>query len=122
MQPVENINNKEQRKILTNPLTNYNVLVLDQTLEHNSSVSFVNTSVWRSGSDYDANVSAGLFELNDKKNTYNLGGKFAVSNLVNYLPDGKTQTGLSHELHLQKTSGTLQLYAFAGKNRYKIYE
>ena len=102
---VENINNKEQRKILTNPLTNYNVLVLDQTLEHNSSVSFVNTSVWRSGSDYDANVSAGLFELNDKKNTYNLGGKFAVSNLVNYLPDGKTQTGLSHELHVQKTSG-----------------
>lgn len=102
---VENASSKDQRQILTNPLTNYNVVVLDQTLKHNSSVSFINTSVLRSGPDYDANVSAGLFELNDKKNTYNVGGKLAVSNLVNYLPDGKTQTGLSHELHVQKTSG-----------------
>ena len=102
---VENTDSKAQIKIPTSTLTNYNVFVLDQTLKHNSSVSFVNTSVLRSGSDYDANVSAALFELNDKKNTYNLGGKFAVSNLVNYLPDGKTQTGFSHELHFQKTSG-----------------
>jgi hypothetical protein len=101
---VENTS-KEQRQILTNPLTNYNVIVLDQTLKHNSSVSFVNTSVLRSGEDYDANVSAALFELNDKKNTYNLGGKFAMSNLYNYLPDGKTQSGFSHEIHFQKTSG-----------------
>jgi hypothetical protein len=102
---IEDIGTKQQRKVLTDPLTNYNVLVLDQTLKHNSSVSFVNTNVWRSGTDYDANVSAGLFELNDKKNTYNLGGKLAVSNRINYLPDGKTETGLSHELHFGKTSG-----------------
>ena len=102
---IENTS-KEQRQILTNPLTNYNVIVLDQTLKHNSSVSFVNTSVLRSGPDYDANVSAALFELNDKKNTYNLGGKFAMSNLYNYLPDGKTQSGFSHEIHFQKTSGS----------------
>ncbi len=102
---LENTDTKEQRKLLTDPITNYNIIVLDQTLKHNSSVSFVNTDVWRSGSDYDANVSAGLFELNDKKNTYNLGGKFAVSNLLDYLPDHKTQTGFSHEVHLNKTSG-----------------
>ncbi|MEO8711847.1 MAG: DUF5916 domain-containing protein, partial [Parafilimonas sp.] len=101
---VENTS-KEQRQILTDPLTNYNVIVLDQTLKHNSSVSFINTSVLRSGSDYDADVSAALFELNNKKNTYNLGGKFAMSNLYNYLPDGKTQSGFSHEIHFQKTSG-----------------
>ncbi|HVX27863.1 MAG TPA: DUF5916 domain-containing protein [Parafilimonas sp.] len=102
---LENTSTKEQRKVLTDPITNYNIIVLDQTLKHNSSVSFVNTDVWRSGSDYDANVSAGLFELNDKTNTYNLGGEFAVSNRMNYLPGGKTQTGYSHELHLNKTSG-----------------
>ena len=28
-----------------------------------------------------------------------------MSNLYNYLPDGKTQTGFSHEIHFQKTSG-----------------
>ena len=79
---VEDISTKDHTKIQTSSLTNYNVFVLDQTLKHNSSVSFVNTSVLRSGADYDANVSAALFELNDKKNTYNLGGKFAISNLI----------------------------------------
>jgi len=102
---IENTSNKQQRKMLTDPLTNYNIIVLDQTLKHNSSVSFVNTDVWRSGTDYDANVSAGLFELNDKTNTYNLGGKFAVSNRFNYLPGDKTQTGFNHEIHFNKTSG-----------------
>ncbi len=102
---ITNTASKEEWKEQTAPLTNYNVLVLDQTLKHNSSVSLVNTNVWRSGHDYDANVTAGLFELNDKKNTYNLGGKLAVSNRYGYLSDGKTQTGFSHELHVGKTSG-----------------
>lgn len=102
---IENTATKEERQVLTDPLTNYNVLVLDQTMKNNSSISFINTNVWRSGHDYDANVSAGLFELNDKKNTWNVGGKLAVSNRFGYLQDGKTQTGVSHELHFGKTSG-----------------
>lgn len=102
---IANNNDKEERQYLTSPLTNYNVFVLDQTLKHNSSVSFINTNVWRSGDDYDANVSAALFDLYDKKNTWNWGGKFASSNRFHYLPDGKTQTGFSHELHFGKTSG-----------------
>lgn len=102
---IENTDTKEKRKILTDPLTNYNVLVLDQTLKNNSSVSLINTNVWRSGHDYDANVTAGLFELNNKKNTGNLGGKLAMSNRFGYLPGDKTQSGFSHELHVAKTSG-----------------
>lgn len=102
---IENTATKKERQSLTDPLTNYNVFVLDQTMKNNSSVSLINTSVWRSGKDYDADVTAGLFELNDKKNTYNLGGKLAVSNRFGYLADGKTETGLSHELHIGKTSG-----------------
>ena len=102
---IDNSGNKQERKILTSPLTNYNVFVLDQTLKHNSSVSFVNTNVWRAGSDYDANVSAALFELNDKKNVWNLGGEIAASNRFHYLPGDKTQTGFSHNIHVQKTSG-----------------
>ncbi len=108
---IEDTFTKQQRKIFTNPLTNYNELVLDKTLKHNSSVSFVNTNVWREGNEYDANVSAGLFELFDKKNTWNLGGKLAMSNRFNYaqhsagLPGNKTQTGFSHELHFGKSSG-----------------
>lgn len=102
---IENAQTKEQYKFETDPLTNYNILVLDQTMKYNSSVSLVNTNVWRSGSDYDANVTAALFDLNNKKNRYNVGGKLAVSNLTGMQPNGKTITGFSHELYFGKTSG-----------------
>jgi hypothetical protein len=84
---------KTRRKIQTNPLTNYNIIVLNQSLKNNSSVSLVNTNVWRNGKDYDANVTAALFDFNDKKNTWNTGGKLASSNLAGYLPGGKTLSG-----------------------------
>jgi hypothetical protein len=96
---------KNQRKIQTSPLTNYNIIVLNQSLRHNSSISFVNTDVLRSGSDYDANVSAALFDLNDKTNTWNVGGKLASSSLAHYLSDRKTQTGYNHSIYFGKTSG-----------------
>jgi hypothetical protein len=94
-----------ERTVETSPLTNYNIIVLDQSLKHNSSISFINTSVIRSGGDYDADVAAGLFDLYDKSNTWNFGGKLAVSNLTNYLPGGKTLTGYSHNLYFGKASG-----------------
>lgn len=96
-------NNRQVRKIETSPLTNYNIIVLDQTLKNNSSISFINTNVLRSGSDYDANVSAGIFNLNNKKNTYNVNGKFAVSHLTNH--SHSTSTGYSHNLFFGKTGG-----------------
>jgi hypothetical protein len=52
----------------TAPITNYNVLVLDQSLKNNSSISLINTSVVRAGKDYDANVTAALWDFYDKKN------------------------------------------------------
>ncbi|MGB3154813.1 MAG: DUF5916 domain-containing protein, partial [Chitinophagaceae bacterium] len=97
--------NKVQRKIETSPLTNYNILVLDQTLKNNSSVSLINTNVLRSGADYDANVTSVLFDFNDKKNTWNTGGYVGTSNLMNYLPGGKTKSGYTHNLYFGKTSG-----------------
>ncbi len=96
---------KHQRKIQTNPLTNYNIIVLNQSLKNNSSVSLVNTNVWRNGADYDANVTAALFDFTDKKNTWNAGGKLASSNLPGYLPGGKTLSGYSHNIYFGKKSG-----------------
>lgn len=93
---------KEQRQVIVDPLTNYSVIVLDQTMKNNSSVSLINTNVWRSGNDYDANVTAALFSLNDKKNTWNVSGKAAFSSLIGYLPDGKTQKGYSHNVFMGK--------------------
>ncbi len=93
----------ETRKELNMPLTNYNVLVLDQTLKNNSSISLVNTNVWRSGDAYDANVTSGLFDFNDKKNKWNIGGNVSFSNLLG--KDGKNTTGYAHSIYLGKTSG-----------------
>jgi len=85
------------------PLTNYNVFVLDQTLKHNSSISLVNTNVLRSGSDYDANVTSALFDFNNKKNSWNIGGNVSFSNIMG--GGNKTVTGYAHSIYLGKTSG-----------------
>ena len=94
---------KETRKEINMPLTNYNVFVLDQTLKNNSRVSLVNTNVWRSGNDYDANVTSALFDFNDKKNKWNIGGNVSASNLLG--KDGKNTTGYAHSVYFGKTSG-----------------
>jgi hypothetical protein len=105
---VEDAHGK-QRKIETNPLTNYNILVLDQSLKNNSSVSLINTNVLRDGNDYNANVSALVFNINNKKNIYNWNGKIALSNLYN--KDGHTVTGYMHNLGFGKTSGRFTFQA-----------
>ena len=94
-----------KRKIETSPITNYNILVLNQSLSNNSSVTLINTDVLRSGSDYDANVTAALFDFNDKKNMWNVGGKLATSSLIGSYPEKKYQNGYSHSVYFGKTSG-----------------
>jgi hypothetical protein len=101
---VEDVN-KNRREIETSTLTNYNIIVLNQSLKNNSSVSLINTNVLRSGNDYDANVTAGLFDFFDKKNTWNLGGKLATSTLTGVLPGGKNENGYSHNIYFGKVSG-----------------
>ena len=92
----------EERKIQTNPLTNYNILVLNQSLKHNSSIGLINTNVMRGSHDYSANVVAGLVDLNDKKNMWKIGGKVAFSSLIGYLPGSKNQNGYSHTIYFGK--------------------
>jgi hypothetical protein len=102
---VQNSVDNGERKIESFPLTNYNMIVLDKTLKNNSSVSFVNTNVLRSGSQYDANVSMALFNLFDKKNTWNVGGQLGISNLIGAGENGKTITGYIHSYYFGKQSG-----------------
>ncbi|MEL7221056.1 MAG: DUF5916 domain-containing protein [Bacteroidota bacterium] len=91
--------------VLTDPLTNYNVLVLDQNLANNSYATLINTTVMRESDAYDANVTGTDFLLRNKSNTYSIGGRAALSQ--KYHTD---QTDLGHTvaLRLRKTSGNLQ--------------
>jgi hypothetical protein len=68
-----------QRDILTQPFTNYNMVVLDQSLKNNSYVHLANTNTSYSG--YIGNVTASSFRLIDRKQKYALSGLGAYSHL-----------------------------------------
>ena len=91
----------ESRKVIVEPLTNYNVLVLDQRFRKNSSVTFINTNVTRNGHYRDANVSGLAWDLNTKANTYNLSGNVKYS-IINQTED---KTGVFSTINFAETSG-----------------
>jgi hypothetical protein len=114
---IQNNDTNEIRKEVIEPLTNYNMLVLDQRFNQNSSVSFVNANTTRNGSFRDANVSALLFDLNTKANTYNLYGDFKYST-INTTED---YTGFKTSLNFAKTSGKYR-YLLSGKYLSRDYD
>jgi hypothetical protein len=114
---ILNTDTNETRKEVIEPLTNYNVLVLDQRFRQNSSVTFVNTNTTRNGSFRDANASALVFDLNTKANTYNLFGDFKFSDVK----DISNYTGYKTSLRFGKTSGRYR-YSVSGKYISKDYD
>lgn len=109
---VRNDDTGETRLETLSPLTNYNVLVFDQRFRKNSSVSLVNTNVTRNGEFRDANVSALVWDLNTKKNTYNLSGDFKYSYVNNHF-DLEDKKGTSAYINLGETSGKYR-YSIGG--------
>lgn len=89
----------------TQPLTNYNITVLDQSLKNNSYVTLVNTNVMRQGSTYDANLMGMLFRLANKENKYTIEGRGALSQ--RYFSDS-TARGHTYGLKVGKISGRFQ--------------
>lgn len=113
---IQNTESKEKRRVQTNPITNYNVVVLDQVLRNNSFLTFTNTNVMRAGHYYDANVSRLDFKLADKGNEYAVQAFGAMSNKYD---EGEAIQGKSWRGELAKISGNLRLNAsqtFIGKN------
>ena len=99
-----------KRKVLSQPLTNYNILVLDQTFMKNSYVSLINTNVYYDKGGNMANVTGTEFKIADKKNMYAILGsaalsqKFDSSNISNTL-------GHKYQIEIGKISGNFQ-YAY----------
>jgi hypothetical protein len=90
--------------IETQPLTNYNVFVLDQGLRNNSYFALINTNVLREGSWPDANVVGTDFTLRDKPNDFAISGLGAVS--MRFIGDS-VDDGFKFRVALQKTSGNV---------------
>jgi hypothetical protein len=97
----QNTKTNEIRKETVEPLANYSVLVLDQRFRKNSSIAFVNTNVTRDGNFRDGNVTALVWDLNTKKNTYNLAGDFKYS----YINSIEAKKGINSQLNFSETSG-----------------
>ncbi len=88
------------REIRTQPFTNYNVLVADQTLDNNSYVSLINTNV--SFEDYLSNVAAVDFRFDDAQSEYSVKGTGAFS----YTDiKGNSESGFRTDLSFGKISG-----------------
>ena len=102
---IKNTTTNQNRKELIEPFTNFNVFVLDQRFRKNSSISFVNTSVIRNEEARDANVSALVFDLNTKANTYKLSGDTKFSYINDF---GNIKRGTNSSLFFGDTKGKYQ--------------
>jgi hypothetical protein len=108
---IENTLTGAKREVLTDPLTNYNVLVLDQNLKNNSSVTLINTNVLRSGHYYDANVTGLRFNLNNKTNMWSIGGGGTYNQKTGVDVDPDVASGHSFGIEAGKSSGNFQFSA-----------
>ncbi len=100
-----------QRRILTDPFTNYNIVVLDQALKNNSSAYVINTSVLRAHNYDDANVTGAGFNLLNKANTYRVNASGALSQVFQF--DGEkldysNKRGYKYYATIGKVSGNFQ--------------
>jgi hypothetical protein len=98
-------------RLQTEPLTNYNIIVLDQALKNRSSVTFTNTNVLRKGNSRNANVSAIDLSLFDKKNKHLL---FVDGIYSTVWGKQGSYDGYKADLRYQKVSGKLQYLFDAG--------
>jgi hypothetical protein len=93
----------QEIKVMTQPFTNYNMLVFDQSLKNNSYFSIYNTNVYMGDFSYTANVTGTQFRLVEKSNTYAFTGLLNISQ--KYHPD--TAAALGHKIYAraEKISG-----------------
>jgi hypothetical protein len=106
---ITNSDTGEKRAEVVEPFTNYNILVVDQQFNGNSAISLINTNVIRNGSFRDANATAIVADLINKRNTYRINTELRMSN-VNY-QNSDLETGFSSSLFVGKIHGNFR-YSF----------
>jgi len=110
---IEDTLTGETRKEFMAPLSNYNVLVIDQVLKNNSYITFTNTNVSRQGNKRNANVEKLQVQIGTKENRYTFYGDLAFSHVredQNREYQNKT-TGFASLLRFEKSSGNFRFKA-----------
>ena len=106
------------RSKITEPLANYNIFVLDQQYNQNSSITLINTNVTRNGHFRDGNVSGFLFDIFNKSNSFNFRGEAKMSNV------NKTKqniTGFASSFAIERTKGNFR-YEFEHEFANETYD
>nr|WP_320119165.1 DUF5916 domain-containing protein [uncultured Marinifilum sp.] len=108
----------ETRKVKTQPFTNYNMLVVDQSMKNESYVSLFNTNLYVPETDYIANVTGTEFIFKNAKRTHKIEGKGIVSQ--RYEKNTSDQIGHFHEIEVGKINGqfTWEFYHSIISDRY----
>jgi hypothetical protein len=91
------------RRVLTQGFTNYNMLILDQSLKNNSYFDFLNTNVEMPDIGYTADVTGIDFKLANKKYTYAFMGDALLSQ--KYSPHSLADLGYHYSLAFGKIKG-----------------
>lgn len=103
---IKNTETGEETSILTQPFTNYNILVFDQSLKNNSYVSLINSNTSMNEIGYMANVTGTELRLNDKTNMYGIRGEAALSQQYH---DNQANTfGYKYDISVGKFGGKIQ--------------
>jgi len=106
---VEDLLSGQEREIQTAPLTNYNVMVVDQNLKNNSSLSLINTNVQRFGEAFeDANVIGSEFSIRNKQQNYAILGNGSYSHIQ---LDEQVKRGHKINIDAGKTAGNFRFFA-----------
>lgn len=89
------------REYLTQPFTNYTMVVLDQSVANNAFIHLANTNVARNG--YGANVTATSIQLKNRKQSYAVSGNGAFSQ--HFISDQESDPGYRYGLSVSRISG-----------------
>lgn len=100
---IQNNTTKEIRKETTNPLSNYNIMVLDKQFNQNSSVTLINTNVTRFGDFRDANATGLLWHVENKSSIYNIDGSFKMTSISD--DPSEPNTGYTFDNSIGKHGG-----------------
>lgn len=93
----------EKRRVMTQPFTNYNVLVFDQNLKNNSYVTLINTNYYIPDDGYNANVTGAETRIRNKKGNFSVFGRFNLSQ--KYREHAKPALGHYYVVSVGKPSG-----------------
>ena len=103
---VRNVTAGKDSTIVTEPLSNHNIFVLDQAFKGRSYITLTNTNVLRNGHERDANVTAINLALYNKDNTYG----FCLQPKYSKIFGDDPYDGFTNHIRFGKVSGKFQWY------------